>query len=78
MKRKFMALFISLAMIFSAVISVPSKVFAEVVDIPSFTDFGLNDDSSVKATWDKAAQTLTVKGNRKSREIGRASCRERV
>ena len=65
MKRKFMALFISLAMIFSAVISVPSKVFAEVVDIPSFTDFGLNDDSSVKATWDKAAQTLTVKGNGK-------------
>ena len=65
MKRKFMALFISLAMIFSAVISVPSKVFAEVVDIPSFTDFGLNDDLSVKATWDKAAQTLTVKGNGK-------------
>ena len=43
MKRKFMALFISLAMIFSAVISVSSKVFAEGVDIPSFADFGLND-----------------------------------
>ena len=65
MKRKFMALFISLAMIFSAVISVPSKVFAEGVNIPNFADFGLNDDSSVKATWDKAAQTLTVKGNGK-------------
>ena len=66
MKRKFMALFISLAMIFSSVISVPAKVFAEGVNIPSFTDFVLNDDSSVKATWDKAAQTLTVKGNGKS------------
>ena len=56
MKRKFMALFISLAMIFSAVISVPpAKVFAEGVNIPNFADFGLNDDSSVKATWDKAA-----------------------
>ena len=65
MKRKFMALFISLAMIFSAVISVSSKVFAEGVDIPSFADFGLNDDSSVKATWDKGKQTLTVKGNGK-------------
>ena len=65
MKRKFMALFISLAMIFSSVISVPAKVFAEGVNIPSFTDFVLNDDSSVKATWDKAAQTLTVKGNGK-------------
>ena len=53
MKRKFMALFISLAMIFSSVISVPAKVFAEGVNIPSFTDFVLNDDSSVKATWDK-------------------------
>ena len=63
MKRKFMALFISLAMIFSAVISVSSKVFAEGVNIPNFADFGLNDDLSVKATWDKAAQTLTVKGN---------------
>ena len=59
MKRKFMALFISLAMIFSAVISVPSKVFAEGVNIPNFADFGLNDDSSVKATWDKGKQTLT-------------------
>ena len=65
MKRKFMALFISLAMIFSSVISVPAKVFAESVNIPSFTDFVLNDNSSVKATWDKAAQTLTVKGNRR-------------
>ena len=65
MKRKFMALFISLAMIFSAVISVSSKVFAEGVNIPNFADFGLNDDLSVKATWDKAAQTLTVKGNGK-------------
>ena len=65
MKRKFMALFISLAMIFSSVISVSSKVFAEGVDIPSFADFGLNDDSSVKATWDKGTQTLTVKGNGK-------------
>ena len=66
MKRKFMALFISLAMIFSAVISVPpAKVFAEGVNIPNFADFGLNDDLSVKATWDKAAQTLTVKGNGK-------------
>ena len=44
MKRKFMALFISLAMIFSSVISVPAKVFAEGVDIPSFTDFVLNED----------------------------------
>ena len=65
MKRKFMALFISLAMIFSSVISVPAKVFAEGVNIPNFADFILNDDSSVKATWDKAAQTLTVKGNEK-------------
>ena len=65
MKRKFMALFISLAMIFSSVISVPAKVFAEGVDIPSFTDFVLNDDSSVKATWNKDTQTLTVKGNGK-------------
>ena len=48
MKRKFMALFISLAMIFSSVISVSSKVFAEGVDIPSFTDFGLNDDQALK------------------------------
>ena len=65
MKRKFMALFISLAMIFSSVISVPAKVFAEGVNIPSFADFGLNDTSSVKATWDKGKQTLTVKGNGK-------------
>ena len=43
----------------------PAKVFAEGVDIPNFADFGLNDTSSVKATWDKAAQTLTVKGNGK-------------
>ena len=34
MKRKFMALFISLAMIFSAVISVPSNVFTEVAINP--------------------------------------------
>ena len=40
-------------------------MFAEGVDIPSFADFGLNDDSSVKATWDKGKQTLTVKGNGK-------------
>ena len=65
MKRKFMALFISLAMIFSAVVSVPARVFAESVDIESFSDFGLNGDSSVKATWDKNAQTLTVTGNGK-------------
>ena len=49
MKRKFMALFISLAMIFSAVISVSSKVFAEGVNIASFADFGLNDDSSASS-----------------------------
>ena len=65
MKRKFMAWLISFAMIFSAVVSMPAKVFAEGVDTPSFTDFGLNDTSSVKATWDKAAQTLTVKGSGK-------------
>ena len=65
MKRKFMALFISFAMIFSAMVSIPAKVFAEGVDIPSFADFGLNDDSSVKATWDKGKQTLTVTGNGK-------------
>ena len=65
MKRKFMALLISFSMIFSAMVSIPAKVFAEGVDIPSFADFGLNDDSSVKATWDKGKQTLTVKGNGK-------------
>ena len=64
MKRKFMALFISLAMIFSAVVSIPAKVFAEGVDIADFTH-SLNDDSSVKATWDKDKQTLTVTGNGK-------------
>ena len=52
-------------LIFSAMVSIPAKVFAEGVDIPSFPDFGLNDDSSVKATWDKDTQTLTVKGNGK-------------
>ena len=66
MKRKFMALFISLAMIFSSVISVPAKVFAEGVNIPSFTDFVLNDDSSVKATWDKAAQTDAASGGKRA------------
>ena len=71
MKRKFMALFISLAMIFSAVISVPSKVFAEGVDIPSFANFGLNDDSSVKATWDKAAHRRS-----EERRVGK-ECRSR-
>ena len=65
MKRKFMALLISFAMIFSAAVSIHAKVFAEGVDIASFSDFGLNDDSSVEATWDKNAQTLTVKGNGK-------------
>ena len=65
MKRKFMALLISFSMIFSAMVSIPAKVFAEGVDIPSFADFGLNDDSSVKATWNKSKQTLTVKGNGK-------------
>ena len=44
MKRKFMALLISFSMIFSAMVSIPAKVFAEDVDIPSFADFGLNDD----------------------------------
>ena len=79
-------------MIFSAMVSIPAKVFAEGVDIPSFPDFVLNDDSSVKATWDKGKQTLTVKGKGKidlnkwvelakkfsATQIGRASCRERV
>ena len=46
-------------------VSIPAKVFAEGVNIESFPDFGLNDDSSVKATWDKDTQTLTVKGNGK-------------
>ena len=50
MKKKFMALLISFSMIFSAMVSIPAKVFAEGVDIPSFPDFVLNDDSSVKAT----------------------------
>ena len=65
MKRKFMALLISFSMIFSAMVSIPAKVFAEGVDIPSFPDFVLNDDSSVKATWDKGKQTLTITGNGK-------------
>ena len=65
MKRRFMAFFISLSMILSAVVSIPAKVFAEGVNVPSFTDFGLNDTSSVKATWDKDKQTLTVTGNGK-------------
>ena len=64
MKRKFMAWLISFAMIFSAVVSIPAKVFAEGVDIADFT-YPLNDDSSVNATWDKGKQTLTVKGNGK-------------
>ena len=65
MKRKFMALFISLAMIFSAVISVSSKVFAEGVDIPNFTHLLNNGGGEVKATWDKGKQTLTITGNGK-------------
>ena len=65
MKRKFMALLISFSMIFSAMVSIPAKVFAEGVNIESFPDFGLNDDSSVKATWDKGKQTLTITGNGK-------------
>ena len=66
MKRKFMALFISLAMIFSAVISVPpAKVFAEGVDIPNFTHLLNNGGGEVKATWDKGKQTLTITGNGK-------------
>ena len=32
MKRKFMALLISFSMIFSAMVSIPAKVFAEGVD----------------------------------------------
>ena len=52
-------------MIFSAMVSIPAKVFAEGVDIPSFPDFVLNDDSSVKATWDKGKQTLTIKNKGK-------------
>ena len=59
MKRKFMALFISLAMIFSSVISISSKVFAEGVDIPNFTHLLNNGGGEVKATWDKGKQTLT-------------------
>ena len=42
MKRKFMALLISFSMIFSAMVSIPAKVFAEGVDIPSFADFGFD------------------------------------
>ena len=64
MKRKFMALLISFAMIFSAVVSIPARVFAEGVNVADFTH-PLNDTSSVKATWDKDAQTLTVTGNGK-------------
>ena len=51
-------------MIFSAVVSIPAKVFAEGVNVADFTH-PLNDDSSVNATWDKGKQTLTVKGNGK-------------
>ena len=65
MKKRITALLISFAMIFSAVVSIPAKVFAEGVNVADFTH-PLNDDSSVNATWDKGKQTLTVK------KIGRA------
>ena len=62
MKRKFIAWLISFAMIFSAAVNIPAKVYAGGgVNIADFT-LPLNDTSSVNATWDKNAQTLTVKG----------------